>query len=294
MTNLPNVGEIGAIPISMIRPFWNQPRKHFDEASLRDLADSIAQEGQRTPAWVMPIGKGQYELIAGERRWRACQLAEITTLRCEVRAPEDASAQYIDSVMENFGRKDCTSLEAARAIAGVIRIRFGPTPQHGDKAASEVAKVFARSQAWVHQHLGLLRLHPEVQDLLESGKISTSVAFALSNLQPEVHLPLAREISGKKMRLKPALTLIRGAATNSSRISQKGRQRKPSDDFSILARFLNSLGEQAEALLAISTPHMAAMFAHRPPESLATVRKVLRRRIEELGQLETALQEVGD
>lgn len=292
--SLPAVGEIGDIPVGMIRPFKGQPRKHFDEQALRELGESIAAEGQRTPAWVMPV-RGGFEWIAGERRWRACRMAGIPALRCEVRAPENAAEQYVDSVMENFGRKDCTPLEAARAVSEVIRLRFGGQTNLEKGTISKVAKIFVRTEAWVYQHLSLLRLHPDVLKLLEEPqRIPTAVAISLANLRPELQVSLASEILNRGLRPKSALSLVRNSVTQKDRVVSRGKRgRRPSDDFLILKRFVVSLGEQAEVILSTPKDRLSAIFAHRKRSDLETIRKVLQKRIEQLQKLDRALEEIS-
>ncbi len=293
--SLPGVGQIGPIPIERIRPFKGQPRTHFDEAALRELADSIAANGQKTPAWVIPPDEhGIFELTAGERRWRACQMAGIPTLLCEVRRPESPADRYIDSVMENFGRKDCTVLEAARAVQEVARLKFGDKIERGKVAEVDaaVARVFARSVAWVQQMKLLLRLHPHVMRYLEPPqKLPTQVAITLANLQPALQMQLADDVVKGRMRLRTALAHVRNHATDDQRVERRGRhRRKPSDDFQILSRFLTNLGESAQVLIDMGDDRVNAMFQNRAPKDRQIVAGVLQKRIGQLQRLEGILQ----
>ena len=293
--SLPGVGQIGSIPTERIRPFKGQPRTHFDEAALRELADSIAANGQKTPAWVIPPDEhGIFELTAGERRWRACQMAGIPTLLCEVRQPESAVSRYIDSVMENFGRKDCTVLEAARAVQEVARLKFGDKIERGKVAEVDaaVARVFARSVAWVQQMKLLLRLHPHVMRYLEPPqKLPTQVAITLANLQPEIQISLAEDIVKNGMRLRTALAHVRNHATDDQRVTRRGRsRRRPSEDFQILHRFLTNLGESAQVLIDMGDERVNAMFQNRPPKDRQIVAGVLVKRIGQLQRLQGLLQ----
>ncbi|MFP5276958.1 MAG: ParB/RepB/Spo0J family partition protein [Acidobacteriota bacterium] len=293
--SLPGVGQIGPIPIERIRPFKGQPRTHFDEAALRELADSIAANGQKTPAWVIPPDEhGIFELTAGERRWRACLMAGIPTLLCEVRRPESAADRYIDSVMENFGRKDCTVLEAARAVREVARLKFGDKIERGMGAEADaaVAKVFARSAAWVQQMKALLRLHPHVLQYLEPPqKLTTQVALTLANLQPEMQISLADDIVKNGMRVRTALAHVRNNVTEDARVRRIGRRRRrPSEDFEILSRFLANLGESAQVLIEMGDERIEAMFRNRQPKDRQIVAGVLQKRIGQLQRLERIIQ----
>lgn len=295
------VGSIVDVPVDLVRPFKDQPRTHFDQAALRILADSILSEGQKTPAWLMPVEGDQiirYELIAGERRWQACKLAGVKTLRAEIRNPESANEQYLDSVMENFGRIDCTPIESARAIQKVIVIEFGENPRRGDNVVEKLAKVFARSQKWIEQHRGLLKLHPELQALMEPSvpkdrQLNFQLAIAISNLVPEKQLSLVEEVRRRGLNTKRALAHVRSKVTDDMRITKKGRARRPSDDFQLLTRFLVSLGQEAELLLDLPRAKFEGMFQHRPQKDLDMVIAIMKRRRGQLVSLEEVLQRVS-
>lgn len=289
------MNEIKAIPLSDIRPFDGQPRKYFDPVALQELADSIVEVGQRTPAWVMEKKPGKFMLIAGERRWRACALAGIPTLRCEVRPTENADAQYVDSVLENFGRKDCTVMETAHAIQKVAEIFCGPNPKFGQENLKKIGRIFTRGPAWVAQHRSLLNLHPKVQAMLDPAlpqakRLHTQVAIALANLLHEDQVNIASSILEKGMRFKPALEYVRNSKTSTNRAVNKGKVRRPDDDFRIFSRFLNNLGENAQIMLHIPHDRLTGMFANRPPAVLKTVIAVLRKRSTQLESLAARLE----
>jgi len=288
-TGIPSVGEVGPIPIGLIRPFRGQPRSYFDETDLRDLAESIQQEGQRTPAWVMPRN-AHYELIAGERRFRACLMVGIPTLLCEVREPESAEHQYLDSVMENFGRKECTLLESARAVSEVFRIKFGGKVKWGDRTAVEVARVFARSTGWIYQMMQISRLHPKVIKLLEPPqKLPGQAAISLASLAPDIQVQLAEEIVARKMKNRAAVMFIKNRMIAApEHLGQK--RTRPYEDYKMLSRFLESLGQSAEVMLAMSAERRTAMFKDRSPRDLEIMVKVISQRVAQLRKLETDLR----
>jgi ParB/RepB/Spo0J family partition protein len=295
------VGTIDDIPLGLIRPFRNQPRKYFDLKGLEELAASIHEEGQITPAWVMPVFDDpviKYELIAGERRWRACAMAGKPTLRAEIRAPESAVQQYRDSVMENFGRKDCTHLETARAIEEIRRIQFGESSEWGDKVTEKLAKIFVRSTAWINQYRSLLRLHPDVQAMMEPTvpepqRLAFQVAIALTNLRPEAQLAIASRIVEQGMRHKKALAYVRAEVSEDMRIKKSGRRRRPHAHYDVLRRFLDNLGEGAEGLLGMSHAHFEEMFRHRSVQDLHTIIGILRKRQDQLEELEEVLRRIS-
>lgn len=284
------MNEIQRIPVEQIRPFDGQPRHYFDEQALQELADSIKMYGQFTPAWVVEVGCAQdagrykqYELVAGERRWRACKLAGVTTLLCEVRT-YSKDEQYVASVMENFGRKDCTTMETARSVGRLLK-------QYGGDGA-KTAKLFARSEAWIRQMSLLTRLEPEVAAMLEppNARLTTLVGCSLANLQPETQIRLAKQIAGRGLKHKAALAFVRNAVTNNERVHKQGRTRKPSDDFDILRRFLDTLGPQAQIIMGIGKDRFNVIFANRDPNSRKNVRAMIEKRITQLRQLEEMLQ----
>ncbi len=158
------------IPVGAITPNRHQPRVHFDEDSLADLAASISAVGVLQPVLVRPAGDGTYELIAGERRWRAATKAQLATIPAIVRVTDDL-ASVEQAVVENLHRQDLTALEEASAYQQLID-DFGLTH---DAVATRVGK----SRAAISNTLRLLQLPPGIQQLLADGRISAGHARAL-------------------------------------------------------------------------------------------------------------------
>lgn len=279
------MNSIRTIATDKIKPFPGQPRKYFDEQALLELATSIKQQGQYTPAWVVALDDkpGFYQLVAGERRWRACQLVGIPTLICEVREYDTKAEIYIASVMENFGRKDCTTMETARSVGQLLKAC--------KNSYTEVASIFARSTAWVQQLNCLNKLLPEVQSMLDppNAALTTQVGVTLSNLQPDIQLQLAREIASRGLKHRGALALVRSSVTNDQRVSKRGK-RRPADDFAILRTFLNVIGPQAQAIMALGDDRLKAMFTHRAVEDKRMISAVIKKRIEQLKELDVLLR----
>lgn len=157
------------IPVGDITPNPNQPRVHFDEESLSELAASVSQIGVLQPILVRAVEDG-YQLIAGERRWRAAKRAGLTTVPAVVRVTDDISAVE-EALVENLHREDLTALEEAAAYLQLIE-DFQLT--HDD-----VAKQIGKSRSSVTNTLRLLGLPPEVQRLLADGKLSAGHARAI-------------------------------------------------------------------------------------------------------------------
>ena len=157
------------IPVADITPNPNQPRVHFDEEALGELADSIAQVGLLQPILVRRVDDG-FQLIAGERRWRAARRAGLATVPAVVRLSDDTSAVE-EALIENLHREDLTALEEAAAYLQLI--------EDFDLTHDDVAKRIGKSRSSVTNTLRLLGLPPEVQRLLADGKLSAGHAKAL-------------------------------------------------------------------------------------------------------------------
>lgn len=158
------------IPIGDLSPNPHQPRAHFDEESLNDLSASIREIGVLQPLLVRRLDNGRYELIAGERRWRAAQRAGLLTVPAVVKTTDDLSSME-QALVENLHRQDLSPLEEASAFQQLID-DFGLT--HDD-----VAKRVGKSRSSVTNALRLLALPPAIQALLADGRLSAGHAKAL-------------------------------------------------------------------------------------------------------------------
>jgi len=163
-------GGLDEIPLASIRPNRFQPRGHFDEEALALLADSIREVGVLQPVLVRPVGDDEYELIAGERRWRAARRVGLQTIPALVRETEDAAALE-QALVENLHRDSLNPLEEAAAYQQLIE-DFGLT--HDDVAAR-----VGRSRTTVTNTLRLMQLPPAIQKLVQDGKITMGHARAL-------------------------------------------------------------------------------------------------------------------
>ena len=158
------------IPVSSVSPNPNQPRVHFDEESLSELTSSISEMGVLQPILVRPLDDGAFELIAGERRWRAAQRAGLTTIPAVIRLTDDVSSVE-QALVENLHRQDLTALEEAAAFQQLLD-DFHLTH---DQIATRVGK----SRSAITNSLRLLGLPPAVQHLLADGQLSAGHARAL-------------------------------------------------------------------------------------------------------------------
>ena len=173
--------ELGAsfqeLPMNSIVPNPFQPRSEFDDAGIASLADSIVQVGVLQPILVRPDGDGAYQLIAGERRWRAAQQAGLTVIPAIVREVRDVSALE-HAVIENLHRQDLNALEEAAAYQQLID-DFGFTQQ-------QLAQRIGKSRPSVANTLRLLNLPPAIQGLLIDGRLAAAHARALLGVEDRV------------------------------------------------------------------------------------------------------------
>ncbi len=177
--------DLRRVPVDLVRPNPNQPRRHFDEEALRGLADSLRERGVLQPILVRPVAAGAYELIAGERRWRAAQLAGLEEVPALVRDREDAEALEI-ALIENMAREDLSPVEEARACAALVE-ELGLTRE-------DVGRRVGRSRVAVSNLIRLLDLPEDVLELLERGDLSEGHGRALLLAQDhEDRRRLARE-----------------------------------------------------------------------------------------------------
>ena len=158
------------MPIELLKPSATNPRKHFAEADLEDLAKSIRDKGLLQPIVVRPLAEGEYEIVAGERRWRAAQRAGIHDVPVLIRELSDGEALEI-ALIENIQRTDLNPLEEARAY-GLLLERFSYTQQ-------QLADSIGKSRSHIANTLRLLNLPESVRRQIEEGNLTAGHARAL-------------------------------------------------------------------------------------------------------------------
>jgi ParB family chromosome partitioning protein len=166
-------GDLRTLAVGAIQPGRYQPRTGMDPERLKELADSIRAQGLIQPIVVRPVARDRYEIIAGERRWRAAQLAELTEVPCVVREVPD-QATIAMALIENIQREDLNPLEEAAALKRLID-EFSLTHQ-------QAAEAVGRSRAAVSNMLRLLDLPPDIKQLLEARRLEMGHARALLTL----------------------------------------------------------------------------------------------------------------
>jgi ParB family chromosome partitioning protein len=170
-----------------------QPRSHMEQTALSELAESIKSQGVMQPILVRPLKAGGYEIVAGERRWRAARLAGLTTVPALVKEIPDQQA-LAAALIENIQREDLNPLEEAIGIQRLTQ-EFGLTHQ-------AVAETLGRSRTAVTNLLRLLDLAPPVRELLGQGRIDMGHARALLALPVAKQIELARETAGKGLSVR--------------------------------------------------------------------------------------------
>jgi ParB family transcriptional regulator, chromosome partitioning protein len=187
---LPESHELGEpsyreVPVELIRPNAGQPRKSFDDDALDRLAESITESGVVQPLVVRPLSDGRYELIAGERRWRAAQKAGLETVPAVLRTESETKRLQM-ALVENMAREDLNPIEEARACAELV--------DGLDLSKEEVARRVGRSRSTVSNLIRLLDLPDQVVTMLEDGELSEGHGRALLSAKgQEKRRALARQ-----------------------------------------------------------------------------------------------------
>lgn len=192
--------ELKTVMVHQLSPGKYQPRREFDQAALKELSDSIASQGILQPIVARHAGNGEYEIIAGERRWRAAQIAglqQVPVITCDI---SDESALAF-SLIENIQRQDLNPIEEAFALKRLIE-EFKMTHE-------QVAKSVGRSRAAVSNMLRLLNLTKTVQNQLVSKQLDVGHAKLLLVFEPEEQLEIANHIIEKKLTVRAAESLVK-------------------------------------------------------------------------------------
>jgi ParB family chromosome partitioning protein len=188
------------IEVSAITPNPRQPRRSFDEEALDELADSIREVGLLQPVVVRAAGPGRYELIMGERRWRACQRAGLTEIGAIVKQTQD-NELLRDALIENLHRQQLDPLEEAAAFQQLLD-DFGATHE-------ELARKIGRSRPHISNTLRLLNLPPAVQKRVAAGVLSAGHARALLSLEnPEAQERLAGRIVAESLSVRAVEEIV--------------------------------------------------------------------------------------
>jgi len=205
-------GTLMELPVEKIQRGKYQPRKDMDVAALEELAQSIKTQGLLQPIVVRPIGEGRYEIIAGERRWRATQLAELHTIPALVKQVDDETTMAL-ALIENIQRENLNPMEEATAIQRLID-ELGVTHQ-------EVATALGKSRASVTNLLRLMSLNLEVRTFLERGDIELGHGKVLLALEGPQQTQAARMVMAKNLSVRETERLVKQMLSPVSQLKLK-------------------------------------------------------------------------
>ena len=210
-------GKTVSLRISEIEPNRDQPRKVFDDAALSDLSASIAQHGVLQPLLVRPLPNGRYQLVAGERRWRASRMAGLTEVPVVVREMSEREAAEL-ALIENLQREDLNPIEEARGYRTLMDC-YGMTQE-------DAAKAVNKSRPAVANALRLLNLPSELADMVQNGTLSAGHARALLSFESkEDQLAAANEVVKKGLSVRAVEQMAK-----SSRLTPSGEHKSAARD----------------------------------------------------------------
>lgn len=206
------------LPVELLQRGQFQPRRQIDKEALDDLANSIAKQGVLQPIVARKLPSGDYEIIAGERRWRAAQQAQLDRVPVVVRELSDEDAMVI-GLIENLQREDLSPIEEARGMQRLIE-EFTMTHQ-------QVADSVSRSRAAVSNLLRLLSLQSDVSSLLEQGQLDMGHARALLSLDEAMQQKAAQQIIKSGMSVRQAESLVRRLQEENANPVTKVKEKDP-------------------------------------------------------------------
>ena len=216
-----------SLPISQVESYSGQPRKHFDEESLQELADSITEHGIIQPLTVRKLSSGYYQIIAGERRWRAARLAGLQEVPVIVMEADDRKAAEL-AMIENLQREDLNPMEEAAGFQSLIETYH--------MTQEEAAQRVGKSRSAVTNALRLVGLSPSVRKLVEENNLTAGHARALVPLSPSLQESAANAIIAGGLSVRQTEALVKRLS------AEKKESKKPrSDEVDYLAEAQNEL-----------------------------------------------------
>ena len=224
--------ELEKLPIEQLQPGKYQPRKDMSAEALEDLANSIRSQGIIQPIVVRTVGNDSYEIIAGERRWRAARIAGIDIIPCIIKNVPDETAIAI-ALIENIQREDLNAMEEAVALNRLLN-EFELTHK-------EVAQAVGKSRAAVSNLIRLNNLNEDVKILLEHGDIEMGHARALLALDSDLQTASARIVAAKELTVRETEVLVKRALEP---ITDKQEKIVNIEDQSLEKKLTEALGQQ--------------------------------------------------
>jgi ParB family chromosome partitioning protein len=223
-------GSLASLPVSSIEPHPEQPRRHFDEEALAELAASIGARGLIQPVIVRPLPSGRYQLVAGERRWRAAQLAQVHEIPALIRELSERDVMAL-ALIENLQREDLNPVEEARAYQRLA--------EHEDMTQAEIARLVDKSRSHVANLQRLLTLPASVLDHLQGGRLDMGHARALIG-RPDAEA-LANQAAEQGLSVREVEKLARGTAAGGKPRRQSSRDAAQDADIVAVQSHLEEL-----------------------------------------------------
>lgn len=259
------IGQVFLIPTRLIRPMKGQPREGFDEESIKEFAERLREQGQRQPAIVKKLDAADekgclYELVSGERRWRACTLIG-QDLKAIISETATSIEQYIEAVVANCQSENLTTLEYIHSVAFL---------HNSGKSDQEIAKIFGKKSAlWAYQHRRAVSLHPGVLKLLghetpEEKRIALNSALLLVDIPMNEQMGFAEMISEQGLPARQVDHLVK------NRLAQCGipRKNRSSDEFKSLLSFFKRTNLEIELLVDHDDTRVANLLKGRTPDEI--------------------------
>ena len=248
-----------------IEPNKDQARKHFDDEALSELADSIAQHGVLQPLLVRPIIGGGYQLVAGERRWRASRIAGLTQVPAIIKELSDTDAAVI-SLIENLQREDLNPVEEAFGFASLIK-DFNLTQE-------EAAQRVGKSRPAVANALRLLKLPESVLDLVRENKLSAGHAKALASLNDKnLIVTTAQTVIEKGLSVRETEKLVKSLTAEKKEKKKVAARNTFFDEVELSLN--NSLGRKARVITKNGKESGTLEIAFFDKDDLAAIARVL-------------------
>ncbi len=232
-----NDGDLKQLPVEFLRRGKYQPRRDMDPGALEELAESIRQQGIMQPIVVRSLGEDSYEIIAGERRWRAAQIAQLDKVPAIIRNVEDDAAVAM-ALIENIQRENLNAMEEATALQR-LQDEFELTQ-------SEVAEAVGKSRSTVTNLLRLINLTDEVKLMLEHGDLEMGHGRAMLSLDQERQVQVARQVESKSLSVRQTEALVRRLLEEKPKAQAK--KSKPDADIS---RLQENLSEKVGAEVSV-------------------------------------------
>lgn len=194
-----SAGKLATLPISQVTPSRHQPRKVFEESSLRELSDSIRSNGLLQPITVRQLARGEYELVAGERRLRAAAMAGLTSIPALIVDMPDCKAAVM-ALVENLQRRDLDCFEEAEGLARLL------TEQ--ELTQEQAAAMLGKTQSTIANKLRLLRLEPELRQRIREAGLTERHARALLRLPDPLRPEALEQIISRRLTVAAAERLV--------------------------------------------------------------------------------------